>query len=319
MAITLVGQTGVDGQSEASPGPSIAYSSAGGTNTLILTGLVYAGSTAINGITAVTDSADNTWHFSTSNTNNPPSAAEGTSGNWICTFVAWCIGAAAVTSVSVHDGTGHSDFWRLALSEWSGIASADTGAAATGTGSSPGVSLTLANAGDLVVGTANTASGSLNSQPAGWTQFTGSGGAYCAWDLPGSAGSISPAWTLGGSADWAAAIMAFSPPGAHTATASLAVTPSFSASRTRGKSRTASLAVAPAGAASRHRSVTRTAALAVSPSFAAARTAARHRTAALTVTPATSVIATGGNDTHPVLFSAGDPWWKWSAGSARNS
>jgi hypothetical protein len=74
----------------------------------------------------------------------------------------------------------------------------------------------------------------------------------------------------------------------HTATASLTVTPSFSASRTRGKYRTASLAVTPSLSASRTRGHYRTAALAAAPSLAASRTRGKYRTGSLAVTPSFS-------------------------------
>jgi hypothetical protein len=213
MAIALVGQAGVTGSSIASPGPAVSYTSTAG-NTLIVTGLVYAGATTITGITSISDSAGNTWHFSTSNSNNPASAAEGTSGNFLCCFTGWSISAAAVTSVSIHDGTGNSDFWRLAVSEWSGIGAADAGAAATGTAGNPSVTLSLSNAGDLMVGSADSAVANMTALPAGWTALSGAGAAnnYVGYDLPGSSGSMSPTWTTSDvTKDWAEAVMAFTP------------------------------------------------------------------------------------------------------------
>ena len=71
----------------------------------------------------------------------------------------------------------------------------------------------------------------------------------------------------------------------HTATASLVVTPSFSAARTRGHYRTASLTVTPAFTAARTRGKYRTGALTVTPSFSAARQRGKYRTGSLTVVP----------------------------------
>lgn len=144
---------------------------------------------------------------------------------------------------------------------------------------------------------------------------------------------------------------------AHTATASLTVTPSLSAARQRGTYRTASLTVTPTRTAARTRGTYRTAALTVTPALAAARTAARfrqahltpalaftaartagrhrtaallaapvltasrtagrHRVAVLVVTPSLHAAVSGGA-VHLVLFSAGQAQLKWSAGPARN-
>ena len=88
---------------------------------------------------------------------------------------------------------------------------------------------------------------------------------------------------------------------AHTATAALTVTPTFSAARARGKYRTGALTVTPAFTAARVRGKYRTGSLAVPPSFSATRTTAHVRTAALTVAPSFSAISAGGAFTPPVF------------------
>ena len=144
---------------------------------------------------------------------------------------------------------------------------------------------------------------------------------------------------------------------AHTATASLTVTPSSAAVQARGTYRTASLAVTPSRAAIRTRGTYRTSALAVSPSLVAARArstyraaslaavpslsaarllahvraaslavaparsasaaAARVRQAALTATPRLTAVPSGGAATGAVL-GTGDARLRWTAGGARN-
>ena len=81
---------------------------------------------------------------------------------------------------------------------------------------------------------------------------------------------------------------------AHTATAALTVTPSFSVARQRGKFRTGALTVTPSFTAGRQRGKYRTGALTVTPSLSAARTRGRYRSAALTVTPSFSAARTRG-------------------------
>ena len=80
----------------------------------------------------------------------------------------------------------------------------------------------------------------------------------------------------------------------HTATASLTVTPSFSAARVRGKFRTGGLTVSPSFSAARVRGKYRTGALTVTPSLSAARTRGRYRSAVLTVTPSFSAARVRG-------------------------
>jgi hypothetical protein len=82
---------------------------------------------------------------------------------------------------------------------------------------------------------------------------------------------------------------------AHTATASLTVTPSFSAGRQRGKYRTGALTVTPSFSAVRARGTYRTAALTVTPSFSAARQRGKYRTGSLTVVPSFSAARTRGH------------------------
>lgn len=83
---------------------------------------------------------------------------------------------------------------------------------------------------------------------------------------------------------------------AHTATASLALAPAFTAGRARGKYRTATLAVTPSFTASRTRGKYRTAVLALAPQFSAARARGRHRTAALALTPSFTAARVRGHD-----------------------
>ena len=89
---------------------------------------------------------------------------------------------------------------------------------------------------------------------------------------------------------------------AHTATAALTVTPSFSVARARGTYRTAALTVTPSFSAARARGHYRTGALEVIPVFAAVRIRGHYRSAALTVTPSFSAIPSGGAFAPPVFI-----------------
>lgn len=81
----------------------------------------------------------------------------------------------------------------------------------------------------------------------------------------------------------------------HTATASLSVSPSVTAARTRGHSRTGTLAVTPSLSASRTLGHSRTASRPVSPSVAASRTAGRFRTTSRPVAPSVTTARTRGH------------------------
>lgn len=81
----------------------------------------------------------------------------------------------------------------------------------------------------------------------------------------------------------------------HTATASLTVTPSFAAARTRAAFRTGSLTVAPSLVAGRAHGRYRTGALTVTPSFSSSRTRGRYRAGSLTVTPSFAAGRAHGN------------------------
>lgn len=250
MAISLVGQAGVNWPGNAGSSQVISYTSTGG-NTLILTFGFDNPSTAPSNLT-ITDSASNTWHYSTSNANNPPYAQASLGGTPTGSFIAWCIGANAVTSVTI--SLTNQDQWQGTLSEWSGIVSLDT-AAATGTGSGTGnfssPSITLGNAGDLVVGHGEVNAG-VNTVSPGSTFSTDNPNSCYA--LPGATGAFSFTWTTSGNNGYVAAVAAFSPSGGgtpHTATASLTVTPGHSAGRTRGRYRTGTLGVTPSFHAAR--------------------------------------------------------------------
>ena len=113
MAITLLGSAVFEAIAQAAPGPVVPYTSAGGTTLIAV--IIDSSPQALGGIASITDSAGNIWQCSTSGSQKPPSATasggvvDGVTlfGNWAVT-VAWCINAAAITSVTVKDATGWS-------------------------------------------------------------------------------------------------------------------------------------------------------------------------------------------------------------------
>ena len=208
MAIALVGQAGLAGSSVGSP-QTITYSSTAG-NTLIIAGHIFSGSA--QPVTAnITDTAGNAWQFSTSASQNPPLAQNSKSGAFLLNFAAWAIAAAHVTSVTIT--VTNAAFWRLAVTEFSGVA-AFAGSAATTAAS--GTTLTSTAVTVPVPGALAIGAGSCNSGtegvPSGWTQLTSYGSVGEAGFLVGpAAGSYAPAWTTTVSDIWAAAFAVFTP------------------------------------------------------------------------------------------------------------
>jgi hypothetical protein len=203
--ISLVGQAGVNWPgSGAFP---LSYSSTGGTTLILAFGFDQA--SAASDLT-VTDSADNTWQYSAVNANDPPYGQVQTTaggGEYVGSFVAWCIGASAITSVTLSQVNGNR--WQGVLSEWNGIMSAGTGAAATNASTTSGItspSLSLGNSGDLVIAHCNSYGG-LSSTTG--TTFSDDSPNAC-YSLPGTTGAFTFTWGNSGTGE-AVAVMSFSP------------------------------------------------------------------------------------------------------------
>lgn len=104
-----------------SPGPTVSITSAAapGNSTLVAWGSVYAsasgGLSSSSGV-SITDDASNPWVFSAVDSQFPPSIYT-PGGQGYVTFVAWCINAAPVTSVTFSDSTGHTDNWNVCVIE----------------------------------------------------------------------------------------------------------------------------------------------------------------------------------------------------------
>lgn len=189
MAISLVQNQTFSGTLTSNT-QAVSISSTGG-NTLIV-----AGVTIFEVMTGITDSAGNTWHFSTSAAQNPPWQQFSTD---VAAFVGWSIGANAVTSVTIATN-GNGDHATYSVSEWSGITAEDTGGGTSATSDAGGdavsASLTLAGTGELVVGAASGNNNGLNGIPSGTTALASPNLVYelglsgsVQWTWPGRAPS----------------------------------------------------------------------------------------------------------------------------------
>lgn len=209
MPPVLVGQAGIAGVSHPSP-QTITYTSTAG-NTLIIVAHIFNGTPASTLPVTITDTASNTWQFSTSSTaGNPavPPSEENAAGN-AADWVAYVIHAAAVTSVTVTAG-GSANFWRIALTEWSGISGFSNSFAAQGAASLSFAQgpVQLVSPGALLVGAASSGSGTP-ALPSGWTQFTASGGAVGYLIPNGTGGGFSATWSTSSSSAWEGVMAAF--------------------------------------------------------------------------------------------------------------
>lgn len=160
--------------------------------------------------------------------------------------------------------------------------SADPGSPTVATsGSTPTTAIScgptpaLSDAPEIVIACAGNDQSGTSLSSGGWTGFSvdGLSNAWVGYQVAtSSGGTYSWSQTSGPDSNWMAAIASVygTPSGtSHTATASLTVTPTFSASRTRGRYRTGSLTVTPSFTAARTRGKYRTGLLTVSPSFSA--------------------------------------------------
>ena len=158
---------------------------------------------------------------------------------------------------------------------------------------SSGASGNITGAYEFILGGAMMFSGAGAGQPSGFTYVNPTGDVWVGYQIANSSGG-SYTWSQSSAGTpWVSGIVTVKMPGtAHTATAALAVTPSFSAARTRAKFRTAALTVTPSFSVARVLAHVRHAALTVTPSFSAARTRGKYRTASLTVPPSFSAART---------------------------
>lgn len=197
-------------------------------------------------------------------------------------------GGAAGFSISSYTS---GSFYDMAAFELGGLGSSPvldsgggTSAAAEGgsTAFSSGNTPDLVAASAILIGAAITYGVGTGGGPGSpWAPVSGVQGFAAAGSQvvssPGSAYAY--AESIGSAPGWTAAIAAITAGGgtAHTATASLTVTPSFSAARVRGKYRAGLLQVVPAFASARQVAHVRAAALAVLPRFTETHTGGAAR------------------------------------------
>jgi hypothetical protein len=99
-------------------------------HTLVAVIGAYSHTLSAFGISSITDSASNTWTFSTSTSHQNPPAASGVSGYSALAAIAWCENAAAVTSITITLGNVCYD-WRLTVYEVAQSAPVMSGAASS--------------------------------------------------------------------------------------------------------------------------------------------------------------------------------------------
>jgi hypothetical protein len=228
MAIALVQDT-VYFASTSSPFTLTFSGATTGGNLVTVHGSLFGGTTGPSAITDDSSGGVNSWNFSATSSQNPPTAIDAT--NTSIEFAAWSFTAAGGALSNIHVTAAGTTFISLVIAEWSGASAADTGAAASSTvsGTDGSVSLNLGFSGELVLLGIDPHTGTFSGAPSQATQFTG--GHIITCYATGQSGSQTYTWTGDGTANdpYVVMAMAFNPPGGtpHTATGSLTVTPAF--------------------------------------------------------------------------------------------
>lgn len=177
-------------------------------NTLILVGSwASASGSPANLFGSVTDTASNDWIYPTAvgtppaDVQNPPAATnilEAGEYSYFGSFAAWCVNAGSVTGVTVQPAGDVGNWYAdMALAEFSGIFSADSGSATQGQYEGENVGVVCNNPDDLIViGMDSTQGGLTVPAPSGFTIFPSGDGFQSYLIGPGATGEIS--WNLSG-------------------------------------------------------------------------------------------------------------------------
>ena len=301
---------------------TVGITGTGGAGYLLTLGIeAYAVGDNPISIASITDSAGNTWTYSTEQNEQSPPAAGAYSGSFYgFAAAAYAMETAGVTSVTAVFNEAITDAVYLTVSEYSGVPSG-TGTDAAAAAATPGSGTSQATP-SVVTSYSNDVIVAQTAEDIGWSSvgspYTLVAGSDCAWAVVAAPGTGQAVFSGTNQAYYASVILALG--GSHTAaltvtpsfsavrtrgtyrTAALTVTPSFSAARQRGKYRTGSLTVVPSFSAARARGHYRTGALEVIPVFAAVRIRGHYRSAALMVTPSFSAIPSGGAFAPPVFI-----------------
>lgn len=297
-------QATVLGQGQDDTSQAMAISTTAG-NAYVATFAAWQTSTTPFAISSVTDTAGNTWNYSLQS-----GAYDTSQGAYSVSGIAWCLpsmqgtgkSTKAVTGITVNWGTTITDWGECVALEIANLpstavalaqASTTTLAAATTSYTFPSINPTTTPAGGNVVVVATSSSfGEITAESTGYTAIVGSDtiGVYNLNAATGSA--IAPSITQTVQDVPTAQTVAFGVGTAAavglTGSATLSVTPTFTAGRVHGRTRGATLSVTPAISAGRTRGRTRGGTSSIVPSFLGGRVRGRTRSASQGVAPTLS-------------------------------
>ena len=276
--------------SASSSSASVTLSATGAGNALVMPGRIF--SSGSSGYPSAI-SGGGSWTFPTADHNAAPPADSFGGGTGSSCFVCYILSATSVTSVTLTESGASGPYTEPSVGEFSGVGSAGPGGTSSGSSSTPSMPGLSYSNGDLVVAIAYPSNGTnFSGVPSGFTAFAAAGASdnvnWACWQVMSGSGTLSASWPGSGVPSWIVSAQVFHASGGgtpHTATASLTVTPSFSAGRTRGKYRTGLLPLVP--------------------SFSALRTMAHVRHGSLAVTPSFLAVPSGG----AVKIQQGS-WWQ---------
>lgn len=178
-------------------------------------------------ISSVTDSAGNTWTYTTAQNNqSPPAGGQYTGSYYAFASAGFTAGGGAVTSVVVHFNATISDTCYITVSEFSDPPSgleidAAAATAMTGSGSSQATPQISVIGNDVVIAQTAEDAHAWSAVSSPFTVAASNGDA--AWAIINGAGTAQATFSGGASQSyWASVILALAPSGtSHTATASL--------------------------------------------------------------------------------------------------
>jgi hypothetical protein len=210
VAIFLVGSAVTD-----TPGTSVSVSYRGGGGTILVAvcNASLSSSTYSSGM-AVTDSGGNTWQISSGQATSPPTIWSSSGIEPVLTYIAWCVNANPVTSVTLKVPSSLStNFFNQALvAEFANVEAFDTantisGASGSNVACAP---LTLSAVNELIIVAGECAS-EVHGAPTGFTEINTTYGGTVSYGL-GQSGSFAGKFPHGNSGDiYVAASVAFLP------------------------------------------------------------------------------------------------------------
>lgn len=206
---------------------SVNYTPQSSKSFILCCASIYSSNNSVTGYTSITDNVGNTWRYATTSNQLPPYTFQSISGQFYNTIIGWTWQDAGAAT-NYHLNFSGSAFVNMSISEWSGVGSVNSAAAAAstaGAASLAGPTAALVT-GSVGVGLINTLSGSLTGTVTGSDGINAismphdSTSNFVVYSTNSVAGQSSPygfTWpNFGSGHDYASNIIILAPTGAAT-------------------------------------------------------------------------------------------------------